>query len=437
LWQKYHNGHFVARRSKSLLLSIVTLAYKFEIVFGRPFTMKYRLALAAATCLALPLAMHSTAQAQPVTGPYVSLGAGTALEIPSASDYQDSYSYSYNFGDYGGTDHEKFSFKNQFKPSYAGVIAAGYGFGNGFRVELGGDFIRNTVWNTFGHYTDNYTEFSGEDGAGSGAESYDLGKYNATGGEDKYGPMVNAYYDFSVGLPIYPYIGAGVGYQWVKLNRDYRNDAGVKVGGTKGSFAYEIIAGLSYPLPTMPQLSLTAEYRFMQLVQSRNYALEIPAGDAEPDESYSKFKMGQESYHMFLVGLRYQLFPPPVMAPPVPAPMASPAPAAAKTYLVFFDWDKYALTPRADAIIAEAASDSKTNSTTTIDVSGYTDTSGTPTYNQGLSERRAKAVAAKLVVDGVPASEISIHAYGETHLLVPTGPGVREPQNRRVEIVLN
>jgi outer membrane protein OmpA-like peptidoglycan-associated protein len=125
------------------------------------------------------------------------------------------------------------------------------------------------------------------------------------------------------------------------------------------------------------------------------------------------------------------------MAPATPTPMASPAPAAAKTYLVFFDWDKYSLTPRADAIIAEAASDSKTTSTTTIDVSGYTDTSGTPTYNQGLSERRAKAVAAKLVSDGVPASEISIHAYGETHLLVPTGPGVREPQNRRVEIVLN
>jgi len=103
---------------------------------------------------------------------------------------------------------------------------------------------------------------------------------------------------------------------------------------------------------------------------------------------------------------------------------------------VFFDWDKYSLTPRATQIIAEAASDSRTSSTTTISVSGYTDTSGTPVYNQGLSERRAKAVAAQLVTDGVPMSEIEIHAYGETHLLVPTGPGVREPQNRRVEIVL-
>jgi outer membrane protein OmpA-like peptidoglycan-associated protein/opacity protein-like surface antigen len=397
--------------------------------------MKLRLALATATCLALPIIAQSSAHAQPVTGPYVSLGAGTALEIPSASDYEDSYEGAF-IGTFSGTD--KYSFKNQFKPSYAGVLAAGYGFGNGFRVELGGDFIRNTVWNTDFHYDNSYQE----EYSGSGSESIEYGKYNATGGEEKYGPMVNAYYDFSVGLPIYPYIGAGVGYQWVKLNRDYTNDdlGQIKVAGTEGSFAYQIIAGLSYPLPMLPQLSLTAEYRFMQLIQSRNYDTENGGyGTRIFDTSYSftKFKMGQESYHMFLLGLRYQLFAPPPMAPATPAPMASPAPAAAKTYLVFFDWDKYFLTPRATQIIAEAASDSKTNSTTTIDVSGYTDTSGTPTYNQGLSERRAKAVAAKLVSDGVPASEISIHAYGETHLLVPTGPGVREPQNRRVEIVLN
>jgi OOP family OmpA-OmpF porin len=37
----------------------------------------------------------------------------------------------------------------------------------------------------------------------------------------------------------------------------------------------------------------------------------------------------------------------------------------------------------------------------------------------------------------VPASEIEIHGFGATHLLVPTGPGVREPQNRRVEIIMN
>ena len=104
---------------------------------------------------------------------------------------------------------------------------------------------------------------------------------------------------------------------------------------------------------------------------------------------------------------------------------------------MFFDWDKYKLTPRALSIISQAAADSKTAQTTTINVSGYTDTSGTAKYNLGLSERRAKAVETQLVADGVSESEIETHAFGETHLLVPTGPGVREPQNRRVEIVLN
>jgi len=54
----------------------------------------------------------------------------------------------------------------------------------------------------------------------------------------------------------------------------------------------------------------------------------------------------------------------------------------------------------------------------------------------GLSLRRAHAVAGELVRDGVPASAITIRGFGQTDLLVPTGPGVREPQNRRVEIIL-
>jgi outer membrane protein OmpA-like peptidoglycan-associated protein len=69
-------------------------------------------------------------------------------------------------------------------------------------------------------------------------------------------------------------------------------------------------------------------------------------------------------------------------------------------------------------------------------VNGYTDTSGTPQYNMGLSIRRAKAVQAELIKDGVSANAISIQGFGDTQLLVPTGPGVREPQNRRVEIIL-
>ena len=356
--------------------------------------MKLRLALAAATCLVMPLAAPVVAHAQPVTGPYVSLSGGTSIANPIGFENRNA-----------GT-----SGKINFRNSYAGDTAVGYGFGDGFRVELNGEFFRNTA-----HKLD-YN--------GTGAQTL------ANGGMNTYGPMVNALYDIDVGLPIFPYVGAGVGYQWQKMVTPIKSEFD-GVGGTRGSFAYNIIAGVAYPLPMVPGLSLTGEYKFTQLVESRNYHDYEAGGDTFAH-------IGQSSSHTFLIGLRYQIFNPPPPAPPAPAPapVAAPAPAPARTFLVFFDWDKSDLTPRATQIIAEAASDSKTSSVTTLSVSGYTDTSGTPDYNQGLSERRAKSVAAQLETDGVPASEIEIHAYGETHLLVATGPGVREPQNRRVEIVL-
>lgn len=75
-------------------------------------------------------------------------------------------------------------------------------------------------------------------------------------------------------------------------------------------------------------------------------------------------KLGQDSYNTFLLGLGYQIFNTAMMA-------AAPAPAPAKTYLEFFDWDKYSLIPRATQIIMQAAADSKTTQTMTLDVSGY------------------------------------------------------------------
>jgi len=121
------------------------------------------------------------------------------------------------------------------------------------------------------------------------------------------------------------------------------------------------------------------------------------------------------------------------------AAAAAPAPAVqpARSYLVFFDWDKATLTDRARQIIKEAADNSTHVQYTRINVNGYTDTSGTPQYNMGLSIRRADSVKSELVRDGVPATAITTQGFGETHLLVSTGPGVREPQNRRVEIVLH
>jgi outer membrane protein OmpA-like peptidoglycan-associated protein len=202
------------------------------------------------------------------------------------------------------------------------------------------------------------------------------------------------------------------------------------VNKEKDALAFQGIAGLSFPIAPVVGLSGTVEYRFMELTGNRKI-------NGEAGGIPVSFKFGHEYNNSVLIGLRYAFnVAPPPPPPAAPVPVAAPAPAPAKTYLVFFDWDKYSLTPRALDIIAQAASDSKTQSTTTIAVNGYTDTSGTPAYNQGLSVRRAKAVEAQLVTDGVPASEITAQGFGDTDLLVPTGPGVREPQNRRVQIVL-
>jgi iron complex outermembrane receptor protein len=138
--------------------------------------------------------------------------------------------------------------------------------------------------------------------------------------------------------------------------------------------------------------------------------------------------------------LRYKFGLPPAPLPPAPPESEAPAPAPqvapVRTYLVFFDWDRADLTARARQIVATAAEASTRVQTTRIEVDGYTDLSGTVPYNQKLSVRRAESVQAELVRDGVPSSEITIHGYGESDPLVPTAPGVREPQNRRVEIVL-
>ncbi len=77
------------------------------------------------------------------------------------------------------------------------------------------------------------------------------------------------------------------------------------------------------------------------------------------------------------------------------------------------------------------------NGKVVIHVNGHTDRAGTDAYNLALSERRARAVQAELTNQGFTANQITISGKGESENLVPTGDGVREPQNRRVEIVMD
>jgi outer membrane protein OmpA-like peptidoglycan-associated protein len=132
---------------------------------------------------------------------------------------------------------------------------------------------------------------------------------------------------------------------------------------------------------------------------------------------------------LLMVAACMQQPPPPVATAPPPPP--SPPPV----YLVFFDWNSAVVGPSGREIIGQAANAYRAGSPATLQITGYTDTSGSPDYNQKLSERRANGVAAVLVQDGVPQTSLVVTGRGESDLRVPTPDGVREPQNRRVEIV--
>ncbi|HEV7266346.1 MAG TPA: porin family protein, partial [Falsiroseomonas sp.] len=270
--------------------------------------MSLKKALLAVTVLALPV----TAQAQPVSGFYVGAGAGINWLMESDVDLSNQFA-------------APRSGNAEFDLGWGGVISLGYGFGNGVRAEIEGNYRQNDV--------DSVSGFGGVTGGAGTVRSY--------------GVMANALYDFDLGLPVMPYVGLGAGYVWTDADRA-RGNTGAVVDGSDGQFAYQAILGAALPLNDVaPGLALTAEYRFMGTL---NPEIEATAGATRGNAELTNMN------HSLFLGVRYAFGaapPPPVVAP---APAAAPAPA--RTFLVFFDWNRADLTDRAKQIIAEAAQNS-------------------------------------------------------------------------------
>ncbi len=217
--------------------------------------------------------------------------------------------------------------------------------------------------------------------------------------------MANAYYDFMPMERLNPYLGAGLGIAFV--------DSNTPLGSTQ--FAWQAMAGIQYHIDSSWTIGVEGRY-----MGTTNPSINTPTGTV-----YS-----QNQVIAALAGIAYKFGAPP-SAPPPPPPVVAPP-----SFMVFFDWDRSNLSAQALNTIKQAAAAYKTKGNARITATGHTDTSGPEAYNMALSLRRANTVKDALVREGVPATAIAVIGRGEAGLLVKTADGVREPQNRRVEIVI-
>ena len=119
------------------------------------------------------------------------------------------------------------------------------------------------------------------------------------------------------------------------------------------------------------------------------------------------------------------------------AGLATPAIAQApdgQPFRIFFDWGKPELTRDGEATLDEVAAAYQRLKPSRVALAGHADRSGPASVNLVASRRRAEQARAYLVAHGVPAAAMTIAAFGESRPIVPTADGVREMQNRRVEI---
>jgi OmpA-OmpF porin, OOP family len=302
--------------------------------------------------------------------------------------------------------HSQSSWFDSTNPTYPGFYIGAQGGGNWLLNNQ--SYVMDTGWAVGGKVGYDFVgprfELEGmyHSNTGTAVVIFPTGYANVRGRIEQLSVMGNLLYDFFPGAMITPYIGAGAGVAFVDANIQ-----GCSLCLTM--FAYQGILGFGYNATPAMRISLEGRYY----------------GTTNPGAYFNNNIMA-------LLSLSYK-FGQPEMAPPPPPSAPSVAPPS---FMVFFDWDRSNLSQQALNTIRQAAAAFKQKGNARITATGHTDTSGPESYNMALSLRRANAVKDALVREGVPAQAISVVGRGEQGLLVQTGDGVREPQNRRVEIVV-
>jgi outer membrane protein OmpA-like peptidoglycan-associated protein len=111
-------------------------------------------------------------------------------------------------------------------------------------------------------------------------------------------------------------------------------------------------------------------------------------------------------------------------------------PLEAVSFLLYFLSDSAKLTAESKSLIPEVLSLVNKREFYEISIIGHTDTTGNDEYNMRLSSGRAEAVRDILISHGIRPGQIELRYHGKRDPIVPTGDNVREPRNRRVEVVV-
>lgn len=121
------------------------------------------------------------------------------------------------------------------------------------------------------------------------------------------------------------------------------------------------------------------------------------------------------------------------VAPPACPPVETKCVPA--THLLFFELDRHELMPAARETVRLVVEQAKVMPMATLIVAAHADRSGTDRHNDALSRQRLDSVVVELVASGVPRERVVRAEYhGERQPRIPTHDGIRQPENRRVEI---
>lgn len=376
--------------------------------------MKLKTALfTAAAMLALAPAAHA------YQGVYGAIGAGLSYVGPDR--------------DFEGTGALGFDSEADFNNGIGVYTALGHASANGWRKELEFSYRQNDLRHLPGDGL-NFTGWT---------------ENTVSGDMQSLAFMFNIIKDFNSDSSVTPYVGLGVGLARLKasyLGNDPSFSGGfgaLAIDDKSLGLAYQGIAGLAFALAE--GLTLDLSYRYFATTD-REFDGTLAGLPEEFEQEYNS--------HSLFAGLRWNFGAAPVAAAQYKdcwdgssVPVAAECPPQLNetqgadldpiNVIVYFDYDKSNLTPEASNLIKEASARALANDVETVVVSGHADRSGGSAYNQALSERRGSVVRDALIANGISADRIRMESYGEDRPAKPTEDGVREPLNRRTEVVIS